>query len=295
MNEEKNIPPEEIPQEQPANTESTDETVSSAVPIAGAEQPQTTNLSSEASAKEDNQPQTEEEMEVHHHTHAGHQQKTWKEYFWEFLMLFLAVFCGFLAEYQLEHVIEKERGKQYVRSEYQDLQTDTTQCAIQIAQLTEKESSLMVMDACFDSLTHGFTSPDCLKTVVKNSRGFADFIYTDRTIQQLKFAGGLRLIQDKEIADSIIAYDAMVREMLIHQAVLENIQQITINAHNSMLGYSSFTTKTTLINTDIKDINTYFNEIRAFRGGCNGQLRWLNQIKAKATRLLIFLNKKGMD
>ena len=40
-------------------------------------------------------------MEVHHHTHTP--RKKWTHYFWEFLMLFLAVFCGFLAEYQLEH------------------------------------------------------------------------------------------------------------------------------------------------------------------------------------------------
>lgn len=36
-------------------------------------------------------------MEVHHHAH--HEgKKSWKSYFWEFLMLFLAVFSGFLAE-----------------------------------------------------------------------------------------------------------------------------------------------------------------------------------------------------
>ena len=62
-----------------------------------------------------NKPQTEE-MEVHHHTHAGHGKKTWKDYFWEFLMLFLAVFCGFLAEYQLEHVVEHQREKEYIHS-----------------------------------------------------------------------------------------------------------------------------------------------------------------------------------
>ena len=28
-------------------------------------------------------------------------------------MLFLAVFCGFLAEYQLEHTIEHRKEKQY--------------------------------------------------------------------------------------------------------------------------------------------------------------------------------------
>jgi hypothetical protein len=59
-------------------------------------------------------------MEVHAHSH-NHGKKNWKAYFWEFLMLFLAVFCGFLAEYQLEHKIEKDRELQYIRSLYEDL------------------------------------------------------------------------------------------------------------------------------------------------------------------------------
>ena len=48
-------------------------------------------------------------MEVHHRSHTT--GKKWTHYFWEFLMLFLAVFCGFLAENQREHVIEKKREK----------------------------------------------------------------------------------------------------------------------------------------------------------------------------------------
>ena len=53
--------------------------------------------------------QETENMEVHHHAHdpaVPHHKKNWKSYFWEFLMLFLAVFCGFLSDYQLEHKIE---------------------------------------------------------------------------------------------------------------------------------------------------------------------------------------------
>ena len=60
-----------------------------------------------------NQP---ENMEVHTHSHATHGKKNWRDYFWEFLMLFLAVFCGFLAEYQLEHKIEKDRELQFIIS-----------------------------------------------------------------------------------------------------------------------------------------------------------------------------------
>jgi hypothetical protein len=38
-------------------------------------------------------------MEVH--AHARTARKKWTHYFWEFLMLFFAVFCGFLARYSL--------------------------------------------------------------------------------------------------------------------------------------------------------------------------------------------------
>ena len=62
-------------------------------------------------------------MEVPAHTHTA--RRKWTNYFWEFPMLFLAVFCGFLAEYSLEHKIEKDREKQYIRSFIEDLERDT--------------------------------------------------------------------------------------------------------------------------------------------------------------------------
>src|SRR5512145_1261857 len=64
-------------------------------------------------------------MEVHAHTHTP--RKKWRHYFYEFLMLFLAVFCGFLAEYQLEHKIEKDRERQYMKSLLVHLEADTLQ------------------------------------------------------------------------------------------------------------------------------------------------------------------------
>ncbi len=62
-------------------------------------------------------------MEVHHHAHT--ERKKWTHYFWEFLMLFLAVFCGFLAENQREHMVEHQREKQYMESMLSDLSADT--------------------------------------------------------------------------------------------------------------------------------------------------------------------------
>src|SRR5882724_522556 len=48
-------------------------------------------------------------METHaHHLHHAPGKKIW-HYFYEFLMLFLAVFSGFLAENWREHYVEHER------------------------------------------------------------------------------------------------------------------------------------------------------------------------------------------
>ncbi len=50
-------------------------------------------------------------MEVHHSHHAP---KNWKEYVSEFFMLFLAVTLGFFVENYREHVIERQREKEFL-------------------------------------------------------------------------------------------------------------------------------------------------------------------------------------
>ena len=63
-------------------------------------------------------------MEVHHHAHTS--RKKWTHYFWEFLMLFLAITLGFLVENQREHYIENARAKEFAVLMYEDLKKDTT-------------------------------------------------------------------------------------------------------------------------------------------------------------------------
>ena len=154
-------------------------------------------------------PKTEtENMEVHHHAHdpaAPHHKKNWKSYFWEFLMLFLAVFCGFLAEYQLEQTIERHREKEYMASLYQDLKTDTLNMSILLKSTKEDIAK-------YDSLFDIFKSKRYLQET-SNAYYFGrklvtlrPFYPTDGTINQLENAGGLRLIRNRVIVDSIQSY-----------------------------------------------------------------------------------------
>lgn len=149
-------------------------------------------------------------MEVHAHTHTP--RKKWTHYFWEFLMLFLAVFCGFLAENQREHMIEHQREKKFIRSLISDLSADTTRLGI-IIDLRNKRSVML------DSFIVLLNKPNAEvygRTIYYfNSyatRGVAfRFTPADGTLQQLKNGGNLRLIQKSAVSDSIIAYDVVNR------------------------------------------------------------------------------------
>jgi hypothetical protein len=62
-------------------------------------------------------------MEVHHHPQV--EKKNFKEYFLEFIMIFLAVTLGFFAEQMRESVADHNRGKEFMKSMVEDLKTDT--------------------------------------------------------------------------------------------------------------------------------------------------------------------------
>jgi hypothetical protein len=151
-------------------------------------------------------------MEVHHHAHTP--RKKWTHYFWEFLMLFLAVFCGFLAEYTLEHKIEKDREKQFINSLVDDIKADITQLKSVIQKRDEKIQrldSLLLLINLPDFANHG---SDIYFNAIHTAR-LADIKFTanDGTLLQLKNSGGLRLIRNRAVVDSIAHYDVSVRNL----------------------------------------------------------------------------------
>ena len=146
-------------------------------------------------------------MEVHAHSHTA--RKKWTHYFWEFLMLFLAVFCGFLAEYKLEQTIEHHKEREYIESMMEDLQNDTTKLSQLNIALVNIENSIDTIFMYYDDMPNG-ANPILFRNI-NAIYGYHIFIYSDRTIQQLKSSGGMRLIKNKKAANGIMDYDASVR------------------------------------------------------------------------------------
>jgi len=153
-------------------------------------------------------------MEVHSHTHSP--RKKWTHYLWEFLMLFLAITLGFFVENQREHYVEHLREKQFINSLIVDVQLDTASLTGILQKRTRRVGML-------DSLSLLLHSPERDKHIPRiyyfgrhiQRLFYVSFTYNDRTIQQLKNGGNMRLIGNRTAADAIVLYDAKVRDMQV--------------------------------------------------------------------------------
>lgn len=155
--------------------------------------------------------------------------KNWKRYILEFLMLFLAVFLGFLADGYREKLTEKSREKKYIISLIQDVESD-------IAHLDQIISNNTFRKSYLDSLSRScfaFNKQDSslmqlhfYYPMVLQRPDF--FIPNDLTMLQLKNAGGMRLIKNDQVVKAILQYD-------LQKSLARNQQEYYENYHNTAI------------------------------------------------------------
>ena len=224
-------------------------------------------------------------MEVHQHGH--HEgKKTWKSYIWEFLMLFFAVFCGFLAEWRLEVMIENHREEEYIHSIVEDISAD-------VKQTENLQIDLRNRITLIDTLLKEITSTNIKENSNKANKlwlstiGFPDFVQNDRTIQQLKSSGSLRIIRNKKVSDKIMEYDQTVRLLYITQMNMN-----TIASNNTL--YGQFFDLIKLSNENSATIPITENGKNLLNEAYSNRFFWRINMVGLNKRLLT-LNKKGKE
>ena len=234
-------------------------------------------------------------MEVHHHSHTS--RKKWTHYFWEFFMLFLAVFCGFLAEYQLEHMIEHNKEKEYMRSMIEDLQQDTIE-------INRVISVIKVYNKNSDTLLNLLESPvnedqEYLKKLYKlhYSIGAELVLLSQRTISQLKNAGGLRLIRKKIVADSITLYDSRGQYLSAIFKSYDEISTQTFHAgkvifDNRFIRHQFKDQRIALLTNEVSVLRQYANCIYTFQGVGRYYRDYLIDHKKLAIELISLIKTK---
>lgn len=136
-------------------------------------------------------------------------------------MLFFAVTLGFFVENQREHYIESKKEKQYVRSLVQDLKEDTAYLA---EAMNTHDLACKMIDTLI-SLLKSDKDNASIKRIYYLARiiPFRDqaILIHDKSFEQLKNSGSLRLIHKQYILDSLSSYYEKYKWVSLGPSVME--------------------------------------------------------------------------
>jgi len=240
-------------------------------------------------------------MEVHAHAHTP--RKKFIHYFWEFLMLFLAVFAGFLAENQREHYVENHREKQYIHSITEDLNVDINMLdsIVRTRKSLDKliDSLLYIMNYT-DPRQHGNEIYYYVRWIPRTYR----FYTNDRTLSQLKNAGNWRLIKNKNVSERLSTYDNLVHSLTLYiEQREESLVLILYQSINKMfnnrvfesmlngLGFNRPQNNPQLLTYDKAVINEFCNQVH-FRKNSNFYFITVAEKLLQEARLTLDIIKK---
>ena len=230
-------------------------------------------------------------MEVHtHHLHKAAGKKIW-HYFFEFLMLFLAVFSGFIAENWRESLQEHRREKEYIHSIVEDIKSDTLQSAEVLTKLKGISSGI-------DSVLVALSSPE----IISNSNnayllwsrilGLDVFVSNDRTIEQLKNSGDLRLIRIKAVSDSIMKYDQTLKKYNVQSDLMYSALR-DLTSYSQLFDFIQLAKNSNspvpLTEEGIKLLNKAYANLQLWNKGLIGLISWLETIHKEGAALVTFI------
>ncbi len=231
-------------------------------------------------------------MEVHHHPDLHHKKKNFKEFFLEFIMIFLAVTLGFIAENIREIITNHETEKHYVQSLINDLNEDTTHMNLALRDNQSKEDSLKKL---VQLASANFSKPENrAKLYNYTSKGvgyYALFKANDATMMQLK-TSGLQLIKKGHVADSIASYDVKLKIIYAAEDLYTKATNEALEAAQQLLDLSA-RYDTTYFDTSIGFKNVM---LPLFEDNNSSLPRFFNKIDFEigATQNYIYNIRKGL-
>jgi hypothetical protein len=243
-------------------------------------------------------------MELHYHPRLfGKQKKDFKEYFFEFLMIFFAVTLGFLAENLRENLSNREIEKKYILSLQEDVRRDTAQINSYILFRTNLLTYCDSLQYCITD-TNVFKNSNSLYNYSRELARYMRYFPTDRTIQQLKNAGHMHVIKNWDVSNAIMAYDNETKRMLevdyeMNEEILKYRRQLIDlldlsdydkkNPHGSFMDSQSTNGNPGFITTDDSKFKALYNEVFTVSAFTKNGRQTAISLKDNATKLLHLL------
>ena len=198
-------------------------------------------------------------MEVHHHPHA--EKKKFKEYFLEFLMIFLAVTLGFFAENIREHSTELNNAKKFLESYKGELVQQEGVCD-HYKKLYQ--TKIIVCDSIKTIFFNGEENkkPDVLKRLLVPGLLFVEIPFNTSSYDQMVNSGALRYINNIALRDSMGAYRSSIEAIKNYNArILESI-------NGNMIELSKLEDLHDVVSTDTSisyDLSHHIPDMKPFR------------------------------
>ncbi len=206
-------------------------------------------------------------------TSAASKSKPFKKYFFEFIMVFLAVTAGFFSENIRENFSEYSREQEYIRLASEDLRQD-------IYTLDSIITARKKKDVMLDSLLHFLNSPELRQHgnevyyYARWSPRTYRFFSHDRTLIQLRNSGDWRLIRKREVSNALQLYDEQIRTIthyienreeslvvILYSSLNKLFQNSVFNQMVDGLGFKRPTTNPLLTTYDKQELNEFANQI----------------------------------
>jgi len=186
--------------------------------------------------------------------------KNWKAYFLDFFMLFLAVSLGFFADNIRENISENAKEKEYIISMIEDAETDKENIreAISLNNLRVLHLDSLAK-ICINYEVNSTNHADIYRHYMFGLRHPNFVSPTERTMQQLKNAGGMRLIRNKTAADLFILYNDKAKKLADQQLYYGRYQNRYIDFAIQFLNFERFGFDASDTRpTNMEDLNNHF-------------------------------------
>jgi hypothetical protein len=168
-------------------------------------------------------------------------------------MLFMAVFAGFLAESYLDYKTERHKEHDYLTSLVSDLKIDTTDIAFKVVNMEDFINNGYHLSEYFyqEGWMNKYTDSIYILSE-KMHTAETTLQYADGTIDQLKNAGGFRLIKNYEITEKIKEYTKDQDRIKDHEQALNLRYAELIKERSNIIYNNVFTYDGVLLDGKIK-------------------------------------------
>lgn len=179
-------------------------------------------------------------MEVQDHSDNHHKKRKWKEYFIEFLLIFLAVTLSFFAEGLRERLSDNKQETEIMETMTNDLAADT----IAINEILKKNKDFFeTSDSLIILLGKPQLDQESMKRIYRlglHNMSSEMVTFNKIAITDLKSNGGVKFIRNKKILKRITQYDLKSIAIEDQGKVVGDFGLKIIDQANSLFDFRNF-------------------------------------------------------